>query len=160
MAVWWQALILHCCLLMCAVSPAPVSQRNKYTVSFSLTRSTRTQVQQLNRKYVSAVCARPPVHLAQLQVNGEGLYILCVLSQQKEQQFGDVHFEDRSKELKELPLLSTDLESWLNLTVSAGTARKQYIISMLYYDYILYYLFCTAFHKTHHFSLLLKKMHC
>ncbi|XP_075876517.1 uncharacterized protein LOC142884627 [Nelusetta ayraudi] len=85
MAVWWQALILHCCLLLCAVSPAPISQRNKYTVSFSLTRSTRTQVQQLNRKY-------------------------------KEQQFGDVHFEDRSKELKELPLLSTDVESWLNLT--------------------------------------------
>lgn len=160
MAVWWQALILHCCLLMCAVLPAPVPQRNKYTVSFSLTRSTRTQVQQLNRKYVSAVCARPPAHLAQLQVNGEGLYILCVLSRQKEQQFGDVHFEDRSKELKELPLLSTDLESWLNLTVSAWLiARKQCIISMLYYDYILYF-FCTAFHKTHRFSLLLKKMHC
>lgn len=142
MAVWWQALILHCCLLLCAVSSAPVSQRNKYTVSFSLTRSTRTQVQQLNRKYVSAVCARPPAHLAQLQVNGEGLYILCVLSRQKEQQFGDVHFEDRSKELKELPLLSTDLESWLNLTVSAWLiARKQYIISMLYYDYILSFLY-------------------
>lgn len=149
MAVWWQALILHCCLLVCAVSPAPVSQRNKYGVSFSLTRSTRTQVQQLNRKYVSAVCA----HLAQLQINGEGLYRRCVLSRQKEQQFGDVHFEDRSKQLKQLPLLSTDFDGWLNLTVSAWlTARKQY------HQYIILWLniifFCTTFHKTNNFSLL------
>lgn len=36
---------------------------------------------------------------------------------QKEQQLGDEHFEDRSRQLKELPLLSTDFYVWLNLTV-------------------------------------------
>lgn len=56
MAVWWQALILPCCVLVCVVSSAPVSPRNKYNISFRLARSTRTQVQQLNKKYVSAVC--------------------------------------------------------------------------------------------------------
>lgn len=56
MAVWWQSLILPCCILVCVVSSAPVSPRNKYNISFRLARSTRTQVQQLNKKYVSAVC--------------------------------------------------------------------------------------------------------
>lgn len=60
----------------------------------------------------------PPAHHALLQVSDQGLYPQRVLSQQKEQQFGDVHFEDQSKELKELPVLSTDFNTWLNLTVS------------------------------------------
>lgn len=55
MAVWWQALILLCCIVNCVVSSAPsaVLQRNKYNNSFRLTRSTRTRVQQLHKKYVS-----------------------------------------------------------------------------------------------------------
>ena len=32
---------------------------------------------------------------------------------------GDKSFEDRSRQLKDLPLLSTDFYSWLNLTVSS-----------------------------------------
>ncbi|XP_037604553.1 uncharacterized protein LOC119475692 isoform X1 [Sebastes umbrosus] len=87
MTVWWQALILLCCVLNCveSSSPSPVLQRNKYNNSFRLTRSTRTRVQQLQRKY-------------------------------KEQQLGNKHFEDRNRQLKDLPLLSTDFDSWLELT--------------------------------------------
>ncbi|TNN88656.1 hypothetical protein EYF80_000988 [Liparis tanakae] len=64
---------------------AEIRQWNKYNNSFRLARSTRTRVQQLQRKY-------------------------------KEQQLGDEHFEDRSRQLKDLPLLSTDFYSWLKLT--------------------------------------------
>ncbi|XP_040907240.1 uncharacterized protein LOC121190507 isoform X2 [Toxotes jaculatrix] len=86
MTVWWRALILLCCILNCVDSaPAPVPQKNRYKNCFRLTRSTRTRVQQLLRKY-------------------------------KEQQLGNKHFEDRSRQLKNLPLLSTDFSSWLNLT--------------------------------------------
>ncbi|XP_034406259.1 uncharacterized protein LOC117742748 [Cyclopterus lumpus] len=87
MTVWWRALILLCCVLDCveSSSPSPVLQRNKYNNSFRLTRSTRTRVQLLQRKY-------------------------------KEQQLGDKHFEDRSRQLKDLPSLSTDFYSWLKLT--------------------------------------------
>ncbi|XP_041809009.1 uncharacterized protein LOC121617838 [Chelmon rostratus] len=87
MAVWWQALILLCCILNCVDSstPSPIIQRNKYNNSFRLTRSTRTRVQQLQKKY-------------------------------REQQLGNKHVEDRSRQLKDLPLLSTDFDSWLNLT--------------------------------------------
>lgn len=56
MAVWWQTLFL-CCVLNCLVSSAPSSDRhnkNKYSDSFHFTRSTRTRVQQLEKKYVSA----------------------------------------------------------------------------------------------------------
>lgn len=41
----------------------------------------------------------------------------CAFLVQKEQQLGDVHFEDRSRQLKELPSLSTDFYVWLKLTV-------------------------------------------
>ncbi|XP_070839584.1 uncharacterized protein [Chaetodon trifascialis] len=89
MAVWWQALILLCCMLNCVDSsaPSPVLLRIKYNNSFRLTRSTRTHVQQLQKKY-------------------------------KEQQLGNKHFEDRSRQLKDLPSLSTDFYSWLKLTDS------------------------------------------
>lgn len=54
MTFWRQALILLCCGLICVDSaPAPVSHRNKYKNSFRLTRSSRTRVQQLLKKYVS-----------------------------------------------------------------------------------------------------------
>ncbi|KAA8587113.1 hypothetical protein FQN60_000949 [Etheostoma spectabile] len=87
MTVWWRDLVFLCCVLNCveSSSPSPVLQRNKYNNSFHLTRSTRTRVQLLQRKY-------------------------------KEQQLGNKHFEDKSRQLKELPLLSTDFYSWLNLT--------------------------------------------
>ncbi|XP_044079606.1 uncharacterized protein LOC122888802 [Siniperca chuatsi] len=87
MTVLLRALILLYCVLHCVESsaPSPVLQRNKYNNSFRLTRSTRTRVQQLQRKY-------------------------------KEHQLGNKHFEDRSRQLKGLPLLSTDFYSWLKLT--------------------------------------------
>lgn len=55
MTVWWRALILLCCILNCVESsaPSPVLQGNKYNNFFRLTRSTRTRVQQLQKKYVS-----------------------------------------------------------------------------------------------------------
>ncbi|KAK5859175.1 hypothetical protein PBY51_003259 [Eleginops maclovinus] len=87
MTLCWQALIFFCCVLNCveSLSPTPVVQRNKYNDSFCLTRSTRTRVQQLQKKY-------------------------------KAQQLGYNHFEDRSRQLNDLPLLSTDFSSWLKLT--------------------------------------------
>ena len=54
MTVWKQALILLCCALSFVDSaPSPVPQRNKYNNSFRLTRSARSRVQQLLKKYVS-----------------------------------------------------------------------------------------------------------
>uniref|UniRef100_A0A3Q4BM28 Uncharacterized protein n=1 Tax=Mola mola TaxID=94237 RepID=A0A3Q4BM28_MOLML len=87
MAVWWQALVLLCCALNCVVPTTPPQAllKNKCNNSFRLARSTRTHVQQLQRKY-------------------------------KEQQLGNKDFEDRSRQLKDLPLLSTDFYSWLSLT--------------------------------------------
>ncbi|KAG7223273.1 hypothetical protein INR49_015629, partial [Caranx melampygus] len=76
------ALILLCCVLVCVDSaPSPVSHRN----SFRLTRSSRTRVQQLLKKY-------------------------------NEQLLGNRQFEDRSRQLKGLPVLSTDFDSWMKLT--------------------------------------------
>ncbi|XP_028278001.1 uncharacterized protein LOC114446552 [Parambassis ranga] len=82
-----EAFILICFIVYCAESsaPSPSLQRNKYNNSFHLTRSTRTRVQQLLRKY-------------------------------KKQQLGDEDFEDRSRQLKDLPSLSTDFYSWLKMT--------------------------------------------
>ncbi|XP_047462152.1 interleukin-27 subunit alpha [Mugil cephalus] len=87
MAIWWWALILPCCMLNCVESSAASSvlQRNKYNHAFRHTRSTKTRVQQLLRKY-------------------------------KQEQLGSESFEDRSRQLKDMPLLSTDFYSWLNLT--------------------------------------------
>ncbi|KAK9536339.1 hypothetical protein VZT92_006128 [Zoarces viviparus] len=53
MTLWWRALVLLCCVLDCveSFSPSPVLQRNTYNNSFRLTRSTRTRVQQLQKKY-------------------------------------------------------------------------------------------------------------
>lgn len=54
MAAWRQTVVL-CCVLNCLVSSAPsLVLKNKYNNSFHLTRSTRTRVQQLEKKYVSA----------------------------------------------------------------------------------------------------------
>uniref|UniRef100_A0A3P8S640 Ciliary neurotrophic factor n=1 Tax=Amphiprion percula TaxID=161767 RepID=A0A3P8S640_AMPPE len=87
MTVWWQALILLSCVLNCVDSaPAPVLQRTKYKNSFRLTRSTRTHVQEVLRKY-------------------------------EEQQLGNMeNFVGRSRQLKDLPSLSTDFSGWLQLT--------------------------------------------
>ncbi|KAI3373555.1 hypothetical protein L3Q82_022151 [Scortum barcoo] len=53
MTVWWCALILLCSILNCVESSAPslFLQRSKYNNSFRLTRSTRTRVQLLQKKY-------------------------------------------------------------------------------------------------------------
>ncbi|XP_008288166.1 uncharacterized protein LOC103363263 [Stegastes partitus] len=83
MNVCWLALILLSGTLSCVESTA--RQRNKYNNSFRLTRSTRTRVQEVLRKY-------------------------------KEHQLGEIeNFEDRSRPLKDLPVLSTDFSEWLQL---------------------------------------------
>ncbi|XP_040007009.1 uncharacterized protein LOC120802894 [Xiphias gladius] len=42
--------------------------------------------------------------------------VQLLLKEYKEHQLGNKHFEDRSRQLKDLPLLSTDFYSWLKLT--------------------------------------------
>ncbi|XP_027887604.1 uncharacterized protein LOC114153333 isoform X1 [Xiphophorus couchianus] len=83
----WCAFFLLWCIMSCVESApsSPFVQKNKYKNSFRLTRSTRTRVQNLLKKY-------------------------------KEQQMGNVHFEDRSHRLRDLPLLSTDFSNWLQLS--------------------------------------------
>ncbi|XP_030602163.1 uncharacterized protein LOC115791984, partial [Archocentrus centrarchus] len=86
MTVWPTLLFLWCilnCMELSASSSNP--QYTKYKNCFRLTRSTRTRVQQLLRKY-------------------------------KELHLGNRHFEDRSRHLKDLPLISTEFNSWINLT--------------------------------------------
>ncbi|MED6259183.1 hypothetical protein ATANTOWER_018298 [Ataeniobius toweri] len=39
-----------------------------------------------------------------------------LLKKYKEQQMGNIHFEDRSRHLRDLPLLSTDFNSWFQLS--------------------------------------------
>ncbi|KAM9384866.1 uncharacterized protein KZ484_006583 [Pholidichthys leucotaenia] len=53
MSVWCLALFLLCCTMNCMglSAPSALYQRNKYNNSFRLTRSTRSQVQQLLREY-------------------------------------------------------------------------------------------------------------
>lgn len=58
----------------------------------------------------------PPYSLARFSLTAN-LNSHCVLLKQKGQQLGNKHFEDRSLQLKGLPLLSTDFYSWLKLTV-------------------------------------------
>lgn len=118
MGVWRQTFIL-CCVLNWLVSSAPSSVlHNKYNNSFHLTWSTRTRVQQLEKKYVSVM-----LHLRSLQITAVkalvgSFYCHAAFLVQKEQQLGDRHFEDRSRQLVELPSLSTDFYVWLKLTVS------------------------------------------
>ncbi|KAG8008339.1 hypothetical protein GBF38_019456 [Nibea albiflora] len=53
MTLWWQALILLCCILNCVESsaPCPVQQSAKYHNSFRLARSTLSRVQHLQKRY-------------------------------------------------------------------------------------------------------------
>lgn len=44
--------------------------------------------------------------------------ILKIFCLQKEQELGNLDFDDRSHQLGGLPLLSTDFDSWLQLSVS------------------------------------------
>ncbi|XP_026183866.1 uncharacterized protein LOC113142801 [Mastacembelus armatus] len=58
-----------------------------------------------------------------------------LLKNYKEQQLGNKHFEDRSQQLKNLPLLSTDFYNWLSLTdwerLHAAFRDMQVYFSML-----------------------------
>lgn len=132
MTVGWQAFLLLCCVLS-FVEPSPPStpvQDYKYNISFRLTRSTRTHVEQLLRKYVSTGChcgscewplqARPALLTSIICLTQRFLLFL-----QKEQQLGDAHFEDRSQQLRGLPLLSTDFFRWLQLSVSICSTKKE-----------------------------------
>ncbi|XP_077596267.1 uncharacterized protein LOC144212352 isoform X1 [Stigmatopora nigra] len=113
----------RCCafvLLACAVisggscAPStghPKAQQLLYSDSFHLARSTRTRVQQLILKYVSQVGNWPRADFFQ-----HFLSFVVVVVDQNEQLLGNKQFEDRSGQLKDLPLLSTDFNSWLKLT--------------------------------------------
>ncbi|XP_056295498.1 uncharacterized protein LOC130209719 [Pseudoliparis swirei] len=87
MTVWWRALILLCCVLDCVESSSP---------------SPVHQRNKYNNSFRLARSTRTRVQRLQRKY--------------KEQQLGDEHFEDRSRQLKDLPLLSTDFSSWLKLT--------------------------------------------
>lgn len=52
----------------------------------------------------------------------------CAFLVQKEQRLGDGHFEDRSRQLKELPSLSTDFYIWLKLTVCISRIFSLFIL--------------------------------
>uniref|UniRef100_A0A3P9JYL6 Ciliary neurotrophic factor n=1 Tax=Oryzias latipes TaxID=8090 RepID=A0A3P9JYL6_ORYLA len=84
MATLFSTVLFVCCILESTVESTQV-QRNRYTNSFSLARSTRSRVQQLLKKY-------------------------------KEQELGNLDFAGRSQQLTDLPLLSTDFDSWLQLS--------------------------------------------
>ncbi|KAM3602190.1 uncharacterized protein V6R79_025943 [Siganus canaliculatus] len=87
MALWWQALTLLCCILNC-VESSPSSPVLQKNIYNNSFRLTRS--------------TRTRVQQLQMKY--------------KEQQLGNKNFEDRSRQLKDLPLLSTDFDSWLNLT--------------------------------------------
>ncbi|CAN9501722.1 unnamed protein product [Ophioblennius macclurei] len=89
MNVWWKALILCFSVLSCV-----------------------------------EVSARPPVFQRNKYNNSFRLTrstrtrVQQLLSKYKEQQLGNKDFEDRSRQLSDLPSLSTDFSRWLNLTDS------------------------------------------
>ncbi|GAA6235967.1 uncharacterized protein LOC108893571 isoform X1 [Lates japonicus] len=85
MTVWWRALILLCCILNCVDS-------------------TPSQVLQRN-KYNSSFRLTKFTRTRVQQL----------LNRYKEQHLGNRNFEDRNRQLKDLPLLSTDFDSWLKL---------------------------------------------
>ncbi|XP_031176147.1 uncharacterized protein LOC116064909 [Sander lucioperca] len=87
MTVWWRALIFLCCVLNCVESSSP---------------SPVLQRNKYNNSFRLTRFTRTRVQLLQRKY--------------KEQQLGNKHFEDRSQQLKDLPLLSTDFYSWLKLT--------------------------------------------
>ncbi|XP_026228153.1 uncharacterized protein LOC113170313 [Anabas testudineus] len=87
MIVWWRAVILLCCILSCVDSFAP----------FRVLQSSKYK-----NSFRLARSTRTHVQL--------------LLKKYKEQHLGNKHFEDRSQQLKNLPLLSTDFYSWLNMT--------------------------------------------
>ncbi|XP_051256211.1 uncharacterized protein LOC127363577 isoform X2 [Dicentrarchus labrax] len=87
MTVWLQTLVLLCCILNCVESSAPSPDRQRNKYNYSFLLTKSTRTR-----------------VQQLQK----IY--------KEQQLGNQHFEDRSRQLKDLPSLSTNFNSWLKLT--------------------------------------------
>uniref|UniRef100_A0A3Q3K7J9 Ciliary neurotrophic factor n=1 Tax=Monopterus albus TaxID=43700 RepID=A0A3Q3K7J9_MONAL len=86
MTVWWRALILLSFILNCVDSHA------------------LSPVVQRNKYYNSFRLTR-----------STRIRVQQLLKKYKEQHLGNKHFEDRSRQLKDLPLLSTDFYSWLQL---------------------------------------------
>ncbi|XP_071390945.1 interleukin-27 subunit alpha [Centroberyx affinis] len=88
MTVWWRALFPLCCILSC----------------------------------VALCCASTPVLQRAKYSNSLRLTrftrarVQHLLKKYKEQQLGNKNFENRSRQLKALPVLSTDFHSWLKLT--------------------------------------------
>ncbi|CAJ1064184.1 uncharacterized protein LOC119475692 isoform X2 [Xyrichtys novacula] len=88
MALWYQALLLLCCTLNLVESSAPPPVLQQQNI--------------YSNSFHLTVTVRTAVQ--QLQ------------KRYKEEQWWNKHFEDRNRQLKGLPLLSTDFHSWLNLT--------------------------------------------
>ncbi|XP_068187790.1 LOW QUALITY PROTEIN: uncharacterized protein [Antennarius striatus] len=86
MAVWWQFLTFFCCTLSCGES------------------FVKPPDQQRNKYNSLHLTTSTRTRVQRLN----NLY--------KEQQLGNKNFEDRSRQLENLPLLSTDFYSWLMLT--------------------------------------------
>nr|XP_046265922.1 uncharacterized protein LOC124070250 [Scatophagus argus] len=87
MAVWWQAFVVFGCILNCVESSVP------------------SQVLQRNKYNNSFRLTRFTRTRVQQLMN-----------KYKEEKLGNKHFEDRSRQLRDLPLLSTDFYSWLDMT--------------------------------------------
>ncbi|KAM7374163.1 hypothetical protein PAMP_006837 [Pampus punctatissimus] len=87
MTVWWCALILLCCTLSCVETS---------------TSSLVVHRQKYNKSFSLTRVTR--IHVHQL------------LKTYKKQLLGNQHVEDRCQQLKDLPPLSTDFYSWLQLT--------------------------------------------
>ncbi|KAK2828479.1 hypothetical protein Q5P01_019513 [Channa striata] len=87
MTVWLQPIILLCFLLNCVDSLAP------FPVLQSVRYNNSFRLTRVTRTHVQ-----------------------MLLKKYKEQYLENGHFEDRSRHLKDLPLLSTDFYSWLELS--------------------------------------------
>uniref|UniRef100_A0A672JKM6 Uncharacterized protein n=1 Tax=Salarias fasciatus TaxID=181472 RepID=A0A672JKM6_SALFA len=87
MAVWLHALILCCSVLSCMEASAPPPVLQRNKYNNSFRLTRSTRTR-----------------------------VQQLLSKYKEQQLGNKDFEDRSRQLSDLPSLSTDYSRWLNLT--------------------------------------------
>uniref|UniRef100_A0A3Q3AZT1 Uncharacterized LOC112451383 n=1 Tax=Kryptolebias marmoratus TaxID=37003 RepID=A0A3Q3AZT1_KRYMA len=86
MTLWW-TLVTLCCALGCVASAAPGPLVQTHKYKKSFRLTTFTRTR-----------------------------VQHLLKKYKEQQMGNVHFEDRSRRLRDLPLLSTDFYRWLSLS--------------------------------------------
>uniref|UniRef100_A0A3Q2NPC1 Uncharacterized LOC105929362 n=1 Tax=Fundulus heteroclitus TaxID=8078 RepID=A0A3Q2NPC1_FUNHE len=90
----WGASLLLCCVLSC-IHPKPRAAPHAGLCAFK----------------TKSLAAHLAVHTCPRSTPDTRL-----LFSQKEQQMGNIHFEDRSHHLRDLPSLSTDFNDWLQLS--------------------------------------------